>query len=49
VENVTETQIEELKTFTDHLVLFPPRQIPAPGKGLTILLGQTGRFLGVTV
>ncbi|MDB9422399.1 hypothetical protein PN467_18265 [Microcystis aeruginosa CS-563/04] len=28
VENITETQSEELKTFTDHLVLFPPRQIP---------------------
>jgi len=48
-ENVTETQIEELKTFTDDLVLFPLRQIPAQGKGLTKLIGQTGRFLGGTV
>lgn len=45
VENVTETQIEELKTFTDDLVLFPPREIPDQGKGLTKLIGQTGRFL----
>ncbi|MFN7569376.1 MAG: glycosyl transferase family 1, partial [Microcystis sp.] len=49
VENVTETQIEELKTFTNHLVLFPPQEIPEPGKGLTKLIGQTGRFLEAIV
>lgn len=45
IENITEAEVEQLRSFTSHLVLFPPREIAVTQKGVVGVIGKVWRFL----
>ncbi|HAG80753.1 MAG TPA: glycosyl transferase family 1 [Cyanobacteria bacterium UBA12227] len=45
IENITDTEVEELRSFTSHLVLFPPREINRTQKGRVGVISKASRFM----
>jgi len=44
IENITDAEVEELRAFTSHLVLFPPREILQSETGPLKLISKAARF-----